>query len=108
MAVLQFGKIDQGAAGTTELVAAQAGKEIRVISYVVILDATGTFKFNDGVDDLTGAIPVNQYGGALAPTTALASAYSLHPPHFVCGVGRALQITSTGGGAHGHFSYHVV
>lgn len=58
--------ITQGAAGSTDLVAAPgAGARIYVVSIVLTADAAGTFKFTEGTGptDLTGVIPVAQFGG---------------------------------------------
>lgn len=92
--------IEQGAAGTTELVAAIAGKRIWVFNYVVVLGADGTVKFVDTDGDLTGAMPAKQTGGVSAPGQP-----SAH--WFTTGVGKALSIVTTGGAAHGHLAYFV-
>lgn len=86
--------IDQGGAGTTQLVAPVPYRTIRVISYSLVLSATGTFAFSDGTDWKTGDYPVLANGG-------IAEAGSATDPLFVCEAGRALSITTTGGSAHG-------
>jgi hypothetical protein len=53
--------VTQGAAGTTDLVAAPgAGLKIYVVSVVLTLDAAGSIKFTEGTGptDLSGVIPV--------------------------------------------------
>lgn len=89
--------IDQGAAGTTELWPAVGPlAEIRVINYVVVLNAAGTYAFSDGTDWLSGDLPIAAKGGASA------AAVSGEVPLMICGRGRPLSITTTGGSAHGH------
>lgn len=57
--------ITQGAAGSTDLVAAPgAGLKIYVVSIVLVGDAGGTVKFQENAaTDLTGAIPLAANGG---------------------------------------------
>jgi len=86
--------IDQGGAGTTELVAAVPGRTIRVISYSLVMAAEGTFAFSDGTDWKTGDYPIAANGG-------IAEAGSAADPLIVCAAGRPLSITTTGGSAHG-------
>lgn len=86
--------IDQVGAGTTELVAAVAGRTIRILSYSLILSAEGTFAFSDGTDWKTGDYPVAANGG-------IAEAGTANDPLFVCAAGRPLSLTTTGGSAHG-------
>jgi hypothetical protein len=87
-------EIDQGAAGTTELLAGSPGYRIRVLSYFVVMSLAGTYAFSDGTDWKTGDIPVAVNGG-------VAEAGTLETPLFECGVGRPLSITTTVGSAHG-------
>lgn len=96
---LLFATISQGAAGTTSLVAADAAAKIKVVSYVVVLDAAGSFKFTDGVADLSGVMPVAANGGVSA--IGQPSAHLLETG----AVNRALSITTVTGKAFGHFSY---
>ena len=86
--------IDQGGAGTTELVAAVPERTIRIISYSVVLSAAGTFAFSDGTDWKSGDYPIAANGG-------IAEAGTADDPLFVCEEGRPLSITTTGGSAHG-------
>ena len=86
--------IDQGGAGTTELVAAVPRRTIRVISYSVVLSGTGTFAFSDGTDWKTGDYPFAANGG-------IAEAGSAADPLFICAAGRPLSITTVGASAHG-------
>lgn len=86
--------IDQGAPGTTELVAAIPLRTIRVLSYSVVLSAAGTFAFSDGTDWKTGDYPITGNSG-------IAEAGTKDDPLFVCAAGRTLSITTTGGFAQG-------
>ena len=86
--------IDQGGAGTTEIVAAVPNRTIRIVSYSVVLAAAGTFAFSDGTDWKTGDYPIAANGGIAETATA-------DDPLFVCAAGRPLSITTTGASAHG-------
>jgi len=95
---IHYGVIEQGGAGTTQLVAADSTRHIRVVSYVVVLDATGTMKFADGAGNLSGAMPISATGGIVAPPCD-------EKAWVETAINSALSIVTTGGGAHGHFSY---
>ena len=86
--------IDQGGAGTTELVPGIPFRTIRVLSYSVVLAAEGTFAFSDGTDWKTGDYPFAANGG-------IAESGSAEAPLFVCAAGRPLSITTVGASAHG-------
>lgn len=58
-----FVPIAQGAAGTTQLIAADAAKYHKVIGVLLTISATGTLKFIDSSGDLTGALDVSSTGG---------------------------------------------
>lgn len=97
---LLFAAITQGAAGTTQLVAADAAAKIKVVSYVVVLDAAGSFKFTDGVADLTGVMLMAANGGVSAvgqPSSHLLETGAIN---------RALSITTVTGKAFGHIAYY--
>ncbi len=56
--------ISQGAAGSTDLVAAATGLRIYVVQIVVTLSVAGTLKFQEGgTTDLTGALDLGAAGG---------------------------------------------
>lgn len=82
--------------GTTQLVAAQAGKVISVVSYVVVASGAGTVKFSDG-SDLTGAMALAANGGVAANGQASS-------PWFWTGAGNALSIVTTAT-VNGHLTY---
>ncbi len=88
--------INQAGAGTTQLLAGQGVDfAIMVVSYVIVMSADGTFSFSDGTDWLTGDLPIAAKGGVAAQG-------SLSAPLLICGEGRPLSITTTGGAADGH------
>jgi hypothetical protein len=98
---LLFAVISQGAAGTTTLVTADATKKIKVVSYVIVISATGTAKFIDSTPtDLTGAMPIATNGGV----SAIGTTFS---PLFATAVNKSLQIVSTVGAVTGHLSYFL-
>ncbi len=96
---LLFGTIAQGAAGTTQLVAADGTKKIKVVSYAFTMSLAGTAKFSD-TSDLTGAFVLAANGGI-----ALAGAPSSHL--FETAVNKALSIITTIGAATGHIAYFL-
>lgn len=95
---LTDGAISQGAAGTTQLLAAFGAFATRITGYMVVMDAAGTFKFNDGTADLTGAIPVAANGGVVMVGQATSPVLNLLS-------NRPFKIITTGGKAFGHFTY---
>lgn len=97
---LKFVAISQGAAATTQLVAADATRKIKVANYVVVLAATGSVKFIDSNGDLTGLMTFGQYGGVAAPGQAASH-------WFETAVNAPLSIVSNGGAANGHLSYFL-
>ncbi len=81
---LTFVPVAQGAAGSTVLMAAVTGKQHKIVSAFLVLDATGSIKFTDGSGDLCGAMPIAANGGFVLPPglnqyteTGSASALSL-------------------------------
>ena len=92
--------ITQGAAGTTELVPARAGATIIVTSYVVILDAAGTWTFETGSRALSGAMPADAKGGA-APGIGTSE-----NPLLVGDKGGNLEIVTSGAKAFGHLTWY--
>jgi hypothetical protein len=97
---LLFASIAQGGAGTTQLVAADATKKIKVVSYVFVMSLSGTVKFIDSAGDLTGAMPILTSGGVSAPGQT-----SSH--WFESGVNKSLSIVTTTGAATGHIAYFL-
>lgn len=98
---LLFGSIAQGAAGTTSLVGAQGGSlRAKLVSYVIVLSATGTAKFTDGAGDLTGAMDIAINGGAVVVGDP-------NSPLLQTTTNSALSLVTTVGAARGHFTYIV-
>ena len=96
---LLFAAITQSVAGTTQLVAADSTKKIKVVSYVFTLSLAGTVKFT-GTADLTAAMTFAANGGA--------SAIGAPSAHIMeTAVNNALSIVSTVGAANGHISYFL-
>lgn len=96
---LYYGAIS-AAPGTTSLVNSQATFSINVVSYVIVMSATGTAKFHDGVTDLTGAMPLVANSGVSAISDA-------STPLFTTGLNNALLLIMSGGTAYGHFCYFL-
>jgi hypothetical protein len=91
--------ITQGAAGATEVVPGVAGYTIVVVSYVVILDAAGTWTFETGPRAISGAMPADAKGGAAATGgTDIA-------PMLVGDKGQNLEIVTSGAKAFGHLTF---
>lgn len=96
---LQFAVINQGAAGTTEIVAAVGGQRIKLVSYAFTLSILGTAKWRSGAaTDMSGPMDIAATGGvAIAGDVANPLAQTV--------VGEALNIVTTLGAARGHISY---
>lgn len=86
--------VAQGAAGTTVLAAASVDKKHKLLGAVLVMDAAGTLKFTDGVDDLSGPMAIAANGGFTAPIS--------HFPYTETGaVNQALNLVTTTGAASG-------
>ena len=59
--------VNQTVAGTTELAAASTLNRHKVIGAMLVMSATGTLRFTDGVNDLTGPADVVANGGFVMP-----------------------------------------
>ena len=92
--------ITQGAAGTTEIVPGVVGYTIVVVSYVLILDAAGTWEFQTGARSLSGAMPADAKGGAAATGGTADS------PLLVGDKGGNLEVVSSGAKAFGHLTFY--
>jgi hypothetical protein len=96
--------INQGAAGTTDVVAAVAGLFIYVVSFAVTLDAalsTLTFRSGTGPTDLTGAMKFADSGGMVAIGTPE------NPVLKAAAAGDKLSIFTVTGKAQGWLNYLV-
>lgn len=84
MAKLNYFPLNQGAAGTTQIAAAEAGKKHKVLGFFLSLNNDGTIRFTGGAD-LTGNIKVDGqlqpvgFGPSLVPCmeTALGATLSI-------------------------------
>lgn len=98
---VKFERVSGAVASTTEVVAAVAGKKIRVLSYVVTVDAAGELEFQD---DATTPNELAHYH--LAADGGVS--YAGHPeaPAFETAVGQALDVvTGVGQAVEGHLTY---
>lgn len=88
-------------AGTREVVAAPAANQMIVVTaYVCVMDGGGTFKWQSAATDISDAIPAEDKGG-------VATSGSIDDALLICGMGEALNIVTTVGGAKGHVTYHI-
>lgn len=90
--------VNQGAPGTTQLVAASSGNKHKIVGVILTLDAAGTLKFIDGSGDLTGPMSLPASGGFMMPGV-------LTFPLVETGVNSALSVVTTGGKAAGVVLY---
>ena len=86
--------VNQTVAGTTELAAASTLNRHKVIGAMLVMSATGTLRFTDGVNDLTGPADVVANGGFVMPT-------SMIPWTESGAVNRAINLVTTVGAARG-------
>lgn len=97
---LLFAPIAQGAAGTTELVAAPTdGTKIKIVSYVFTMSAAGTFKFVSGALE-TGPFDIDIKGGAVVLGQPSAHVWEGL-------VNTSMSIATTVGRANGHMGYFL-
>jgi len=96
---IQSVAVNQDSAGTTTLVTVSASEAVTVVSYFLVLSATGTYQFA-GLSNLTGDVPVDAKGGVVV-------AGRPESPVFVLPRGNNLSIVTTGGAAKGHLSYFI-
>jgi hypothetical protein len=85
--------VNQSAPGTLTVKAAEAGLRHKVAGGFLVLSAIGTLKFEDGTQDLSGAMNLDQKAGFVLPIVPAV--------YFQTAVGEPLQITTTGGAAKG-------
>lgn len=85
--------VNQGAAGTTQLAAAVAGKRHKIVGAVLLLSTAGSLKFTDGAGDLTGPMDIGTTGGFVLPTSNL--------PYLQAATNSALSLVTTVGAARG-------
>lgn len=101
---MKFSKIDASSSGSNTIVAAVAGKKIRVLSYVIIAAGAVTAKWQSASTDLTGAMSLAANGGAAPSVSVLApgGVYGL----FETASGEALNLNLGGAvNVSGHLTY---
>jgi hypothetical protein len=98
---LLFGAISTSSSGDTTLVAADATRKIKVVSYVVVAASAVSVKFKSASNDVTGAEPFAANGGAAVLGTTFAHLFETV-------ANQALVINLSGAVAvGGHFSYFL-
>lgn len=97
---IQNASFDQGAAGTTDLIAAPgAGKVIKVLGYVIASSAAGTVKLIDSTPtDITGAMPIAANGSIVVQGRHQVG---------VCAANTKLQLVSATGACKGNVTYII-
>jgi threonine synthase len=94
----KFVAIAASASGVNVLLAAVAGKKIRVLSYVLVATTAVTAKFQNGATDISGAMPLGATGVLVAPMNILG--------HFETAVNAALNLTlGSAVAVAGHLTY---
>lgn len=97
----KYVSINTSASGATALVAADATKKIRVLSYVIVADAANAVKFQSATTDLTGAMSLAANGGASVPFSPVG--------HFETAANQALNINlGSAFGVRGHLTYALI
>jgi hypothetical protein len=93
---------DQGAAGSTDLVAAPgAGLKIYVVAFVSSSSVAGTLKFQEGgTTDLSGAMP-------MAASPAVLASDGIEPILQTNTAGVKLNIVTATGAAKGYLRYFI-
>jgi hypothetical protein len=67
----KFATIDEASSGDNQVVAAVAGKKIRVLSYVIVSSAANTCTWRDGTSPISGGMSLAANGGVSAPYNPL-------------------------------------
>jgi hypothetical protein len=93
-------------AATTEVVAAVAGKQIRVLAVEFTISAAGTATLHEGTDGVTtrfldGDFAAN--GGLILPLSVGPNGNPV--PHYICTGNTALNITNSAGNLKGTVTY---
>lgn len=99
---VKFAAIAASASGASPVVAAVAGKRIRVLNYTVIAATAVGVKFQSAANDITGVMNAGANGGASANGSPLS-------PQFETNAGEALNINlSSAVAAGGHLCYQEI
>lgn len=100
-------KIDASSSGSNEIVAAVAGKRIRVLGYVVIANAAVAITWLSASTSLSGAM--NLAGAGYGVSTGQAVTEGFRGFHLQTAVGEALNLNLSGAVAvGGHLVYELV
>ena len=91
---ITYVNVNQGAAGTTVLAAAQGANKHKVVGLALTMSLTGTLKLTDGVVDLVGPFDFAVNGGFVIPAGIL-------PISETGDINRALNLVTTLGAARG-------
>lgn len=104
MAMWEIGTatVSASSSGANEIVAAQAGRKIAVIGYVLMANAAVNVKWQSGSTDKTGLLYPAANGGAVAP---LAPDYKYW---FETAAGAALNLNLSGAVAVGGHVVYIV
>jgi hypothetical protein len=94
-----YAEISAGAE-TQEVVAAIAGRQIEVLSYVFVADAASTVTFKSDTNTISGAMAVAANGGA--------SSNGDDNGLMLTNKGEALNITNSAGNLGGHLTYRII
>lgn len=96
--------VAQGAAGTTDLVAAPgAGLKIYVVKLVLVMSAAGTLKFTEGTGptDLTGPMAIAANGGIVDVGDGIEAVLQTNTAN------SKLSLVTTVGAANGWLRYFI-
>lgn len=97
----KFASISSSASGPTALVAADATRKIRVLSYMLVAAGANAVKFQSATTDLCGAMSFAANGGASAPFSPAG--------HFETAANQALNINlGSALGVQGHLTYVLI
>jgi hypothetical protein len=94
----KFASISHASSGDNAIVAAVAGKRIRVLSYAIVGAGAVSAKFRSGTTDITGAMAFGANGGIAMPFNPVG--------YFETAAGAALNVNLSGAVAvAGHVTY---
>lgn len=100
---VQFASVRATASGNTSIVAANATKKIKVLSYTLVADDTVNVKWQSATTDLTGAMAFLGGGGVSTPVGSRRDGWLLETA-----VNQALNLNlSSAVGVSGHISYFL-
>jgi hypothetical protein len=101
---MKFAAISAASSGSNEIVAAVAGKRIKVLAYTVISAGSVSMTWRSASTAISGAMPLAANGGA-APSGGSVSPLG-NMPLLQTEVGEALNINlSSAVGVYGHLTY---